>query len=287
MRKRISSIFYIFPLCFKFLAEKSENSEGFKKSEKSRNFERKNLDTSKKAEISKMYEQIWNSENLKKSWTFSKKSENIEISKSEKISKFLKTNLKIVNQFVFPKIEVSNFFHFSSNIFFNILRKIYFEHSFMSKSHFCDFATFQPHSTTNDHHMTPKWPSNYPQMCLNEISDTFKKCLEIFYTICWHFVFHFLLRFFQLFWDSDFDFGSRFSDLGFALRFSDFLQIFRFRKVFSGYFLQFSIFFYGNWTEGSAIICYIFCNFIFPDFFRWYIPLLLFNKIVMHTHTHT
>ena len=66
-------------------------------------------------------------------------------------------------------------------------------------------------------------------------------------------------------------FRSRISDLGFALRFSDFLNIFRFWRKKLGYLFKFSIFFYCTWTRWSAIyfVFHIFVAEIF-HFYSWF-----------------
>ena len=64
--------------------------------------------------------------------------------------------------------------------------------------------------------------------------------------------------FVSLFWLFDHDF--QILDLGFAIRFSDFLHICIFLNVFSGYLLKCSIFFYCTWTRWSTIRFYILKN---------------------------
>ena len=211
---------------------------------------------------------IWKSEKSWKFWTNLKISIILKkISKSQNLKKsrnFWKEISKSKTKILFSKIEVSTFFIFHRTFFLiNIPRTKYFEHSFMSKSHFCDFACFHPHFT---HQMTLKWPSNYPQMSLNEICDILKKMFGYFVKTFWKFVNILFYQNFLIFFEISI-FRSRVSDLGFALRFSYFLQNFRFWNVFSGYLLKLSIYFFCIWTGRSAIFFYDFFCLWFSVFF--------------------
>ena len=191
-------------------------------------------------------------------------------------NKISKSKIKI-----FSKIEVSFFKYFSSQFFFfKFSRKKYVEHSFMCKSHVCDFVTFHPHFA---HQMILIWPK-YPQMSLNEISDILKKCGVFF-----NFVGDFCLQFF-----GDFDFRFRFSDLGsqildllsyslISVKFSDFEMFFRISfEVFQTKFITLE-------RENPQYFSTFFFTLNFSDFVYWDIPLLLFKKSVTdgRTHKHT
>ena len=99
------------------LGENSKIWKYFLKMTKSENL--KNLE---------IFEKIWKSEKSRNFW------KNLEIWKSLK-------NLKIENPTFFSKIEISILFLvFIEKIFLvHILRRNYFDHSFISKSHICDF----------------------------------------------------------------------------------------------------------------------------------------------------
>ena len=156
-------------------------------------------------------EKSWNYEN--KIWK-SEKNVNILkkkteiLKKSEKYRRFWLKNLKISkNLEIFQKIyqnRKSNFFFTKSKFqFFGGSRKNVFQdfeencfgHSFVCKSHFCDFVTFRPHSAPQ---MTfilpsydPKW--NFCHIKKKMFGFLFSKCFEIFSTFL-----RFRFRFFYL-----------------------------------------------------------------------------------------
>ena len=200
-------------------------SENFPKKLKSENLEQifwKNL-------------KIWKSE---KSWNFWKKTENLK-----NLEDFQKKNLnksRKLKKYIYIKIENRTFFsqNRSFNFFFGFRRYFFFfkiSRKFALSTLSCVKVTFvilSP-STRTPH---PKWPSYDLQITLKLPSDDPK----------WHFwhifktkfdFFQTFLRFRFRFWISIF--RSRIPDLGFALGFYDFLQIFRFWNVFWDIFWSF------------------------------------------------